>query len=452
MDVNLAHGASTNSVSLPFNEVLPALSNKTLFWRPKFLANDQGVAHIPFLFWIVESIRPDITVQLGFGNGSSYYAVCQAIDKLDISGSCYAIEPNLDVKQQYNEAQYHEFSRLQDLPYDRAAEQFKSQSIDLLHINLSADHVTLTQLLAVWLPYLSEKAVILVQNSQTSEQPNFVSLCQQLKKQYSTFELVQENGLLAIAVAQIPSESFARLLTFQLHSKAYDLVQNVFARLGKACSEVVRTQNALEQVQQVQSQLHEREQELEISQQKIAELLKSLNDHKTWLSNRKNEVADLGDQLKSSVESAAQEHAQAEQRVRMLEQVRSELKQEIETLFSHVETLRNEQHTIKLEAEKWQKNAQALSEGKNELNQLLINVSVELESVKTSLEQQREENNSLQNKLTAQHNQHVEQLKQLNSDQEIVCQRLRDDALQELDEVKRQLGNQLAQANEERVL
>jgi len=396
METNLAQSVTTNSISLPFNEVLPALSNKTLFWRPKFLADDQGLSHLPFLFWVTESIRPAVTVQLGFGNGSSYFALCQAVDKLDIDGRCYAVDPDMKTEHDYNRSQYEEFSRLLALPYTQANQNFQPKTVDLLHINLKADHLGFAQLLSQWLPLLSDSGVLLLQNSNSVSPQSWALMVQQLKKQYSVFELLHDNGLLVVAPAEILSESFARLLSFTPHSKAFELVQTVFSRLGKACSEVVRADNALAKAQQVQVQLLEQEEALEHSQLKINELLKSLSEHKTWLSNRNDEFSALDNQLKLSVESAELQKFQAEKRIAFLEQLRTELKQEIETLFNHVDTLRSEQEANNSLVEKWQQDVQALSSENAQLTKSLNEAKTLLD---TSTEKQSELAQQLRNAL-----------------------------------------------------
>lgn len=401
MQLQTAAAETLSTVNLPLNDVFPALSNKTLFWRPKFLAQDQGVAHLPFLFWLTESIRPSLTVQLGFGNGTSYYALCQATEKLDIDGRCYAVDPNLNPKQQYNSLQYEEFSKLLALPYEQANALFAAKSIDLLHINLAADAASTSKIITDWLPLLSAKGVMLLQNSQETSAHSWSLFCQQLKKQYQSFELLQDNGLLAIAAAEIPSDSFARILSFVSHSKAFELVQNVFGRLGKACSETLRADLASEQIALTQKQLHEKELAITASQEKIAQLLDNLQQHKSVLDERQQQVTNLQTALSNTENDAVQQRLQAEQRISLLETIRTSLKQEVETLFNHLEALQAEHSNYKALLDDEQKNAD---------NQKALHAQI------TQQLAQLQEQLKLQQAQTAAAEQQLQQVKQQLSD------------------------------------
>ena len=48
--------------------------------------------HIPFAFWLMETHRPLVVVELGTHYGNSYFAFCQAAAALQIPAACYAID------------------------------------------------------------------------------------------------------------------------------------------------------------------------------------------------------------------------------------------------------------------------------------------------------------------------------------------------------------------------
>ncbi|WP_037277317.1 hypothetical protein [Rubellimicrobium mesophilum] len=72
----------------PAAEFLRPATIQTLFWRPRLMTQSPSLAYVPFLFWLSSTLRPRSIEVLGVGDGSSYFALCQALDKLSISGRC----------------------------------------------------------------------------------------------------------------------------------------------------------------------------------------------------------------------------------------------------------------------------------------------------------------------------------------------------------------------------
>src|SRR5271169_7204359 len=64
------------------------------FWQPEYVTPliPGWLEHAPFAFWIVEALKPRIVVELGTHGGFSYFALCQAVQRLGIESHCFAVD------------------------------------------------------------------------------------------------------------------------------------------------------------------------------------------------------------------------------------------------------------------------------------------------------------------------------------------------------------------------
>lgn len=82
--------SETASCNLPdICSDVPGLS--PAFWKPRFAGDGDMLRFTPFLFWLVAALKPSRTTVVGLGDGTSCFALCQAIERLAISGTCTGI-------------------------------------------------------------------------------------------------------------------------------------------------------------------------------------------------------------------------------------------------------------------------------------------------------------------------------------------------------------------------
>jgi hypothetical protein len=120
-----------------------------VFTKPKRLTVESAWnSHLPFAFYLIDALRPKTIVELGTHAGGSYNGFCQAVSMLGLQTRCYAIDTwqgdanagpykeNVFLEiSRYHDPLYSGFSTLLRTTFDSARPKFKSESIDLLHID-----------------------------------------------------------------------------------------------------------------------------------------------------------------------------------------------------------------------------------------------------------------------------------------------------------------------------
>ena len=223
----------------------------SLFWRPTYLAQSAWLEHIPFAFWLVDTLRPRNIVELGTHYGSSYFSFCQAVSKLDLETCCFAVdtwggdehaglygEEVYRPVSEYNQQHYSGFSTLIRSTFDQALEHFSQGSIDLLHIDGLHTFEAVRHDFESWLPKLSERAVVIMHDTNVRERGFGVfQLLDELKRQYPHFEFAHGHGLGIVGVGCEQSPELNNLYKISENARVTKQVQDIFCRLGKSCSE-----------------------------------------------------------------------------------------------------------------------------------------------------------------------------------------------------------------------
>lgn len=199
------------------------------------------LGHIPFLFWIVDSLRPRTIVELGVDTGNSYFAFLQAACQLGLDVRCFGIDPWLGSGGEelhrelcnYHEPLYGAFSTLLRSSYNPASSYFADGTIDLLHIDGTRGCDAVSQDFKTWLPKMSSRGIVMFHdiNVRAGEFGAW-QVWEDAKSRYPTFEFVHGNGL-GIADVGIEPPSGVLKTLFDRTSRANpSRVRTYFARLG----------------------------------------------------------------------------------------------------------------------------------------------------------------------------------------------------------------------------
>ncbi len=398
-----------------------------MFWRPAFLTESGWLEHIPFLFWMVQAHKPSTVIELGTQSGASYFATCQAIERLQLDASCYAVSTWADEGistdesdamyakvRSYNETHYSSFSSLVRSPAKQALNHFADNSIDLIYFNRLKGTEADTQLINAWIPKLSEKGLVLIHNTNVRQLNMQVhGLFRSLKKYGPAFEFRHGGGLGVLGIGENQSELINVLFEDAQSRSRNRVVQDVFSRLGRACADSYsarvqgeQTNKLLNETRTLQSELQSVEQKLLTTQQMLKE-------------NNK-EISDLQQRVDQRIETHALERGQLVERISQVQGLYDKLKEESEnlqrSLDQHIDALGQKDQEFQALKEKceFQSNEiheqkQTLKQNENEIEALIEEIqalkekcefqSNEIHEQKQTLKQNENEIETLQHEI-----------------------------------------------------
>jgi O-antigen biosynthesis protein len=184
---------------------------------PKF-----WVEHIPFAFYLVPLLKPKLFVELGTHSGNSFFAFCQAVKENGLATKCYAVDIWKGDKHtgyyfenvyyyvaKHKEENYSDNAFLLRKTFDEALVDFQDGSIDLLHIDGLHTYEGVRHDFEAWLPKLSEKAVVLLHDTQIKMDDFGVwKYWKEISNRYPSFEFYHGCGLGVLAVGEkVPQEA-----------------------------------------------------------------------------------------------------------------------------------------------------------------------------------------------------------------------------------------------------
>ena len=227
-------------------EAIPGILEHAILFRAPRRLTDMHYwhYHIPFAFLLMALMRPRLLVELGTHKGDSYCAFCQAVDELALPTSCYAIDTwqgdihtrhygdeVLQELRSHHDGLYSRFSTLLQMTFDEGVAHFGDESIDLLHIDGTHTYESVKHDWETWLPKLSDRAVMLMHDTNVRESNFGVwQLWQELAERYPSREFKFGNGLGILAVGARQPQIMKAL--FELTADQWTQLESVFFALG----------------------------------------------------------------------------------------------------------------------------------------------------------------------------------------------------------------------------
>ncbi|WP_447955848.1 hypothetical protein [Vreelandella sp. EE7] len=320
---SLANNATQELATKPS---ISTLAQGSMFWQPEYREPSPWLEHLPFLFWLVEALRPTQAVGLGV-DLVPHFALCQAVTRLRLGAHCYAIgEANSEQQvrmEEYGAEHFGGTSQWVSVNPTRAIQQFDEASLDLLLLNVASDDDSIDYLLDRWASRLSSKGVVLLPGIAKREPgAQAFRVFNELKSQYPHFAFTHAGGLGVLMVGDTPPALVKNLLG-SLESKASSqVVQDIFGRLGRSCQDKVIAQQQQTLANRLQGQVEE-------TQQKLAGAQAIVEEQQEHSHKQDKQTLELQNRITRQEERFAHERGRLAERVSTLEEVNAELKQEL---------------------------------------------------------------------------------------------------------------------------
>lgn len=332
-----------NKITL-LEQSAPSISSKVMFWRPRYVEQSQWLQHIPFYFWLTEVLHPKVVVHPNIHTGVSYFAICQAIDKLNQDGLIYGSygEHGDDVRiNTYNHEHYQEFSSLTSKNEKQFLQEFRNQSIDLLV--LSNDSILLSSKSEITSlhHYMSNNGIVLIHDSSFESKREIIK---ELKSRYTFFEWNQGSGLLMLCLGKNVPPRLGALITQSQELSGKRLIQNIYTRLGVACedswyrsSQEKKIKQLLEDMEVIKVQLINCQSEKDNYHSRIKEISTQLNE----TINEKNMFQQSFEQAKKQIIISEEKIEAFKVEKKLYEKDFQKQQDEITKLRSEVQELKN---------------------------------------------------------------------------------------------------------------
>lgn len=135
-----------------------------------------SIAHLPFVMWLVDTLRPRTIVELGTRDAAVYCACCEVVANRRLATRCHGLvlresgagadAPIAAALRAHHDPLYGHFSRVAEVAGGDPSAAFDDAGIDLLHVDLGHPLVRLDDALARWLPRMSRSGIVLVHGTE----------------------------------------------------------------------------------------------------------------------------------------------------------------------------------------------------------------------------------------------------------------------------------------------
>ncbi|UMA67206.1 hypothetical protein LVO79_20765 (plasmid) [Roseivivax marinus] len=215
-------------------EIMVPLSGRAAFWTPRSRLEPAFLPHVPELFWLAEIARPKLIVALGLGQGQCFFALAQAMERLNHAGHCrgVAVADIPAALSTHAETVYPDIAKLEAGPVCEALGRFQDGTVGLLTIDAALPKEDLDGLQALWSHKLTEDGVVVIRNYLGVESEAAREFVDVARDRYPSLSFDHGEGVCIILASPCPDARLLTAASFAEGSEEWTALQAFFARLG----------------------------------------------------------------------------------------------------------------------------------------------------------------------------------------------------------------------------
>jgi hypothetical protein len=313
----------------PRNRTPAPLPSRAMFWQPSCLLPSPFQQHVPFAFWLTESLQPASFVALGADDLTAHLSVCQAIQRLELDARCVAVDvidagsgmddkrhrdtANADADTQgmaWHDRHFSGFSRMRRETAQDSLCYFRRGEIDWLHIDSLAVLASLQADWPAWHGKLSPRAVITVHGTGLRQPSAAAGFLAGLQRRYPAIEFPHGQGLMMLCAGPQRVQAVDCLLREFAVGRIRQSLRASFARLGQACAQACES---AARARDSEAGSRANSQQLQAIQQQLAQQRQATDEMKAALAQAQAALRDSQDRLHAAQQKASAETARANQ-------------------------------------------------------------------------------------------------------------------------------------------
>ena len=216
---------------------------------PNRIVPSGWLEHGPFAFWLMEQMKPRLTVELGTQRGYSFACFCQSVKKMNDQGRVICVdtwkgdehagivdkmgdEMHADL-QAHVDQNYKGIGELKRMFFSEALKHVEDGTVDLLHVDgrhfyddAKEDHTT-------WIRKLAPSAVVLFHDTQVRDHGFGVyKYWAEVSAGQPSFEFEHGHGLGVLQYGKLPAGPLADMLSPSLPEETRKDIRTMYSRLG----------------------------------------------------------------------------------------------------------------------------------------------------------------------------------------------------------------------------